>query len=69
VTTAAFGVAVVVAVAAYKTLATPSAFGTVTVAVALAVLFAAGTTGYGHVAGLVAEGDPQCPPYISTTAF
>jgi len=60
VTTAAFGVAAA-GVAAYKTL--------VAFAVALAVLFAAGTTGYGHVAGLVAEGDPQCPPYISTTAF
>jgi len=60
VTTAAFGVAGV-AVTAYKTL--------VAFLVALAVLFAAGTTGFGHVAGLVAEGDPQCPPYISTTAF
>jgi hypothetical protein len=60
VTTAAFGVAGVTATA-YKTL--------VAFLVALAVLFAAGTTGFGHVAGLVAEGDPQCPPYISTTAF
>jgi len=62
VTTAAFGAAA--GVVAYKTLVL------VAFAVALAVLFvAAGTTGVGHVAGLVAEGDLHHPPYISTTAF
>jgi len=62
VTTAAFGATA--GVVAYKTLVL------VAFAVALAVLVvAAGTTGIGHVAGLVAEGDPHHPPYISTTAF
>lgn len=47
----------------YKTLVT-------VFAVALTVVFlAAGTTGFGHVAGLVAEGDPHHPPNSSTTAF
>jgi hypothetical protein len=32
-------------------------------------LFAAGAAGFGHVSGLVAEGELQYPPYISTTAF
>jgi len=61
VTTAAFGavnvIYVVVVVAAYKTL------------VAFAFLFAAGTIGFGHVSGLIADGYPQYPPYISRTAF
>jgi len=61
VTASAFGavnvMSVVVVVAAYKTL------------VASAFLFAEGTIGSGHVAGLIADGYPQYPPYISTTAF
>jgi hypothetical protein len=55
-------------VAAYKTLVFAVAFS-VDFAVALAVLFAAGTAGFGHVSGLTADGDPQYPPYISTTVF
>jgi len=38
------------------------------VALVALVLFATGA-GFGHSAGLVGEGFPQCPPYISTTAF
>jgi hypothetical protein len=50
-------------VASYKTLV--AAF-----AVASTVVFlAAGTTGFGHVAGLVAEGELHDPPNSSTTAF
>lgn len=41
----------------------------VAVVLALAVvLVLAATAGFGHVAGLFGEGDPQYPPYSSLTA-
>lgn len=65
-TTAALA-GVAAAAAAYNNLV--FAAGAVALAVAFAVLFAAGLGATGHTAGLVGEGAPHDPPYISTTAL
>lgn len=57
----------VAAGAAYNNLV--FAAGLVAFVVALAVLLAAGLGATGHTAGLVGEGAPHDPPYISTTAL
>lgn len=64
-------VAVVVVVAATaKTLAAVLAtVAVVVVAAAVLVVVVAATAAFGHVAGLLAEGDPHHPPNSSLTAF